>query len=251
MIIEKYIVLMNKEIDGIISPRESEKLRDYLKMNPEAMKYYNDLKNSLALLNKIPENDPPENLKKSIMNSIDRNRYLQNTGKQKKMSSRAGNYLHPRFAMAIVLGIVIGIAVYPIFFTGDKNAENYNVNGTIGLVDEISEISNTAISAERVNGSVKLFKNRDSFWFDVEIFTQKNFSFNFGYDKTKFIFISLEIPDSTEIFMEREGDKISVNGKTRTHFKLNFNQVASVPSEFKIGLMVQGNEELNKLIKVK
>ena len=78
---EKFIDLINKEIDGIISAQEKKGLMEYLEKNPEAKQKYQDLVDSTKYLDKLDEVEPPEELKSRIMNSIDFNRY---TAKKKK-----------------------------------------------------------------------------------------------------------------------------------------------------------------------
>ncbi len=67
---EKYIELMNREIDGLNSRKESAELEKYLHRNPEAGKYYRELLFVAGALNRVPEVEPPAELKASILNSI-------------------------------------------------------------------------------------------------------------------------------------------------------------------------------------
>jgi len=67
---EKYIELMNREIDGLNSGKESAELQKYLRGNPEAERYYHELLFVAGALNRVPEVEPPAELKASILRSI-------------------------------------------------------------------------------------------------------------------------------------------------------------------------------------
>ena len=67
---EKYIELMNREIDGLNSREESAELQKYLRRNPEAERYYRELLFVAGALDRVPEVEPPVELKASIMRAI-------------------------------------------------------------------------------------------------------------------------------------------------------------------------------------
>ena len=75
MIDQKYLELINKDIDDTISAPEKEVLDEYLKINPEAYSMHQELMEMDKLLDKLPDNDPSDSLKARILNSIDFNRY--------------------------------------------------------------------------------------------------------------------------------------------------------------------------------
>ncbi len=67
---EELIEQMNREIDGLNSPKESAELKKLLRGNSEAEKYYRELMFVASVLNRVPEVEPPTGLKDSILNSI-------------------------------------------------------------------------------------------------------------------------------------------------------------------------------------
>jgi len=67
---EKYVELMNREIDGLNSPKERAELEEYLRGNRDAERYYRELLFVAGLLDRIPEVEPPAQLKQSIMRAI-------------------------------------------------------------------------------------------------------------------------------------------------------------------------------------
>jgi hypothetical protein len=67
---EKYVELMNREIDGLNSRKESAELQEYLRRNPEAERYYRELLFVAGVLDRVPDVEPPAELKASIMRAI-------------------------------------------------------------------------------------------------------------------------------------------------------------------------------------
>jgi hypothetical protein len=70
MVEEKYIELMNREIDGLNSREESAGLKKILRANPEAERYYRELCFVAGVLSRAPEIQPPAELKAAIITSI-------------------------------------------------------------------------------------------------------------------------------------------------------------------------------------
>ncbi|MCU0643870.1 MAG: hypothetical protein MUC94_06380 [bacterium] len=138
MIDEKYIELMNKEIDGVITKSEQERLHNYLSANSEAQKLYNDLRQTSELLSKIPRVEPSPNIKKYVMNSIDLNRYSKAT-KPGRLKALVSNLLikpTPKLAYAFALGILVGILVYSALLENvisKRGTDVADFYGTIGI----------------------------------------------------------------------------------------------------------------------
>lgn len=103
MIPEKYRILMNNEIDGENSPAEREELRAYFRNHPDASQYFQDLKNSLEVLEewRTEEVQPPPGLRDRIMRSVFRK---QPTGRRDW-----GAYLFGRLRLGYALSVAVGI----------------------------------------------------------------------------------------------------------------------------------------------
>ena len=70
MIEDRYVELINKEIDGTNSPGESAKLRRHLQAYPGADNYFRQLTSVYKALDKLPEAVPPPDLRKNVLNAI-------------------------------------------------------------------------------------------------------------------------------------------------------------------------------------
>ena len=65
---EKYLEMMQRAIDGMISPGERVELNKYLETHPAGRALYNELLSVAAELQTLPEESVSPNLKKMIMN---------------------------------------------------------------------------------------------------------------------------------------------------------------------------------------
>ncbi len=71
MIQEKYIELMNGELDGANSPDTSRELHSYLAENPEARIYYQELREAVRIFAKVEPLEPPPGLRDDILATVD------------------------------------------------------------------------------------------------------------------------------------------------------------------------------------
>ena len=67
---ERIEELINKEIDGVLTPREVAELRKHLEKNAAAAKLNQELHALARRLAEIPQVDPPAHLKKHILNKV-------------------------------------------------------------------------------------------------------------------------------------------------------------------------------------
>jgi hypothetical protein len=116
MIEERFIELMNGEIDGANSREESLELKRYLDTLPEAKRYYEDLKAVTQMFDQAEELTPPPYLRKTILTSI-----FEREGEEERKSVftsvLAGIRLtfSRQYAYSFTAGIIAGILLFAIF----------------------------------------------------------------------------------------------------------------------------------------
>lgn len=67
---EKYIDLMNRSLDGVLSTREQTEFNAFLENSPEGRQYFHDLQQALQTLATVPAVNPPEALVRNVMGAI-------------------------------------------------------------------------------------------------------------------------------------------------------------------------------------
>lgn len=116
MIDERYIELMNGEIDGVNSPEESAEWRDYLDTHAEARRCYNDLCQLAGMFDQTKELEPPRELRERILLSIStRERETEPPGFIGTITAPFRNKPRRKLAFAFCAGAVIGICLFFIF----------------------------------------------------------------------------------------------------------------------------------------
>lgn len=70
MVSKEYIELMNRDVDGIISPADRTKLRQFLDANEEGRTYYEGLVLAASELSRLTPEPPPADLKRSVMAQV-------------------------------------------------------------------------------------------------------------------------------------------------------------------------------------
>ncbi len=126
MIEEKYIELMNREIDGLNSSEESAELKRHLEENAEAERYFRELSFVAGVFDRVSHVEPPPELKEMILSSV--------FGKETRAAAEvpvearpavpgAGSLFsafrirwEPRFAYVFTAGILVGIFLFVLFW---------------------------------------------------------------------------------------------------------------------------------------
>jgi hypothetical protein len=201
MIDKKFLELIHKDIDKEITPPEKEMLGKYLKQNPEAEELHRELIEAEKLLDKLPEPEPSENLKKRILNSLDLNRYAPN--KKDNLFRVFAPRHKPRYAFSLV--VVVGIILIGLFISNPNLITSFDqeeISGTMGIYSA-KQIVALNVKNDDLNGLIEVFKGSDPegsdlyrFGFSVKLSAADNYQLNIEYDPS---YVTLK-----DIFSENE-----------------------------------------------
>ncbi len=139
MIEEKYIELINQEIDGVNSPRETAKLKDYLAASAEARQLYDELVTAANMLRQVKPREPSVNLKRRVLGSIHQQRYA--VKKQRVAWSNFREFIRSTFvapsyqlkyAYAFAVGLMAGLFIYALLSGSQSTTiDNADLYGTM------------------------------------------------------------------------------------------------------------------------
>jgi len=178
MIDKKYIELMNKEIDKVISEDEKTALHNYLSTDIEAKEYYNELLLTNDYLDTLPDPEPSENLKKYIINSIDFSRYSSLENRKSFW-----NFLYiPKFKYAYIFaaGLIAGIILISIFSNNpDFLDPAKNISGTMGVNSKI--VKEIPLKFSDISGKIELIKTGNNFSVYANFNSAQKFDFVIKY----------------------------------------------------------------------
>jgi hypothetical protein len=250
MIANKYLELIHKDIDKVITPQEKEVLSKYLASNADAEELYNELKETENLLDTLPKAEPSENLKKRILNSIDYNRYVP----EKKQSILAGLFKgkRPGFALGIAtLLILIGLFISNpnLISTFDQK----DVSGTMGLYSA-KEVAMLDIESEGVTGTIQVIKGSDpenaenNFGFSVELKSAGSYDLEITFDPSRTAFE--EIINGDNLVTGRRDDAVIISSGGISLYSILFSS-AENSGVFNLKLSSEGTELYRQKVVIK
>ncbi len=174
MIDSKTEDLINRDIDGALSPQEANQLEEHLSSDPEAQNYYDEIKNLSQVLEQVEEIEPGPNLKKNILNSIRVQKYQneENTERTRLFSAWNSRPSY-RLTLAFAFGLIIGFFTYS-FVTDLPLNNNSNLIGTIllnGPEARFRPADQAEITLPEINGTVTTQYAEDVVLFRVDLTT--------------------------------------------------------------------------------
>lgn len=182
MIEEKYLGLINREIDHMISPRQSKKLRKYLKHKPDAQRYYDDLLVISKEFSQVKIVEPPQNLKKNIINALPVGKYTkyerQNVFQRYFETLLFGN--KPRYAYVFSAGLITGIIVILLVLgvlSKNNSIDFTNLYGTMGVNSStpiFHPVENLDLDGVNLQGNIELSCSDNSVLINLSLKTSKD-----------------------------------------------------------------------------
>ncbi len=166
MIDKRYIELMNREIDDVITPDQKRDLHHYLSENGEAAEYFDELLSASHALNQVSDPVVPENLDKRIVNSIDFTRYAHHE-KRKRVSGFIPKF-NFQYAFTFAAGLLAGIFIYALFTITAENFSPKDVSGTIGIEEPVT-LREIPINVNDIQGNISLREKNGHYLFEISL----------------------------------------------------------------------------------
>lgn len=225
MIDEKYIELMNLEIDQVITPDQKSKLHSYLSENKEAREYYDELLSASGSLNQIQDKEPSENLKKRIMNSIDFGLYAP-VHKQSRIAW-LGTAFKFRYISIFAAGLLAGIFIYSLF-TNPVPVNEDEITGTIGVSTESKTIEEIPLNYQGIQGNIIIAEQGEKFWFNISSNSAQPVDFIINYpDKVQLENIKPEMQGDLKISGSYNSIKTTNSGSQQYSIVFTTGNIAS------------------------
>ena len=244
---QEYIELVDKEIEGTISPRERDLLREYIEKTPGARKIYDEMHQTSDLLSRVTDVDPPVYLKRHIMNSLDFSRYQTRRSRPVlRLLTRVRQAgLKPRLAYAFALGTVVGLVVYSLFLTvpgGRYGPGVREMYGTIGIIEEsrFAPVEKVPVDMPEAVGCVNLLRFEDLLRFEVSLSGEAAFEVLVEYEPAQARFMGLRPDTGGELLLEAGEGCVNVSGSGDVEFLLTFAGQRALDLAFDLEVAVSG-----------
>jgi hypothetical protein len=258
MIDKKYLQLMHKQIDGEITQHEFAKLQNYLSLHEEARVIYDELTQTNEVLNQVPALDPPNELSKMIMNSIDPELYTAKQRSRFNYSQILNWFATPnrKPAYAFAVGLVIGLILYAVIMVElfkEQSIDITDVYGTISHIDSnrLETLHATPIETEQLQGSINIKRLDDLIWFEIVLQCETTCDLTLAFDKKDLRFIGYHPSQPAQINFENQENSIKVAASDRVKFNLFFNKLRNAATFCDLKVGISANEIVNQKFDIK
>ena len=196
MIDERYIDLINKRIDGSITDTEDAELQAYLAGRGEAQKLYDEMIRLPNLIRQLDKFDPPRELKRKILGSIDLMKYkpLRRPSWLTGIPSIFRSKASLRYVYSFSVGILVGIVVYAASVNnlgGLRNLDPSDLSGTIVTGGETKDFRVTdfdRFALDGLAGSIETAVGGDVVLVRLSITSDGEIELAFEYEPSVFNF---------------------------------------------------------------
>ncbi len=116
MIKQKYIELMNQEIDGVNTASESRQLAEYLKTDSELRQYFHELEGALQIFEQVDPLEAPSHLSEAVREAVDALNPAPAVRRVPvKTSSGWRSFFKPVGALSFATGALFGLILFAGF----------------------------------------------------------------------------------------------------------------------------------------
>jgi len=167
---EDFIGLVDKVICGEITEAERAELEAYLSANADARRVYEETVETCELLGKIGDLEPPGDLRRRIMDSVDAAMYqagghrIPNAGAPGFRGLTALFRPRLKLALAFSLGIILGLVAYSaVRRDSGRPGDTRGLYGTIANMDsqDAGIVASLAVEGEGIRGTIDLLEDGD------------------------------------------------------------------------------------------
>lgn len=195
MVDEKYIALINQEIDGANSPRETAMLQDHLATNAEAQQFYDEMLATASLLQEVKPVEPPAHLQHVIMNRLPVNRYGASTptswwAELREWWEVKFNF---KYVYAFAGGLAVGVALF-VLVSPTPSLDSEQLTGTMIQHDEknaLRTIKEITINRDGVTGSLAVQQSAEAVRTELALDSTQPIELTLSFDAQQFGFTSL------------------------------------------------------------
>lgn len=231
MIDEKYQELMNRTVDETLAPDEQADLEAYLKANPEARRYYDQLQKVAGLLARVPRTNAPDGFASSVMSSI-RDRGHELTAQSQKglfariaeafRSGRGWRYTYV-FSAGLACGILI-LAAATHFSESSPGVDAAHVSATMSstIPRTMTLIEKQDVAIGAVRGTVEVRRGDGTVVIDGNMPSSDESEIKLAYDANDLVPAAIWQPEPYTGGVSTDQNTINFHFPGECHFRVVF-----------------------------
>jgi len=244
---KKYIQLIHKDLDGLLTPSERQELDTALQADPELQKFSEKLLRMSEQLKQVPLLEPPPSLKQKIVESIDFNRYRAKKTKPALFSRFAQWYAEPRFRLVygLAAGIIIGILTSLLLFPGlitQPPLQITDLYGTIGIHEsDLNVIREYSVDRNSFQGAFKVKTYWNIVGCEISFQTNADTEIQLEYNQALLEFRGITTLESIKTDLKTTPNLITLSASQSGNFLILFEKLS--PSIFPITLKINQKDK--------
>ena len=254
MIDPNIIELMHAEIDGVIAPDESARLRRHLEENPDARTYLERLQRITATLDATPPAEPPHGAVERAIDRIPFQAQSHSYGENQAPGffswlREAFSWQPMRYAAALGCGAVIGIALYSFARTSlvSYPLDNSFFSGTMKTIDHtegFARVGSAGVQLDVVEGTFLLHRHEDDGLLLAEVDLQSDIpvEWELVYDQATVSFEGFRRYSTLSSAVTADGSRARIRHEGKGRYLLFFSTRSDTPSP--IAVRVFADNEL-------
>jgi hypothetical protein len=232
MISKTVLDLVNKDVDGVASPKERAKLKKLLDTDQEVAKVYADLRSLADAFDRVQPVEPPPSLKAAIL----RNAEQTARSVHSPMPSRFRRAIHPVFTLSQSLVFGAGILAGVLLLAGGEmlfrtqGEGNADLTGTIATHSVTAVPTGPALFAVRqgsVEAMITLSREGDHSTVGVSIERGRLVQTELSYDAASLKVVGIHSAHGTLASLSMGQGSLLIGGQGQTQFDVTLQRMAS------------------------
>jgi len=230
---KKYIQLIHKDLDGLLTSAEKQELDNALKTDPKLRKLYVDLHHMSDQLNQISQLEPPPTLKQKILESIDFNRYRAKEIRPGLLTRLAQSYAEPRFRLAyglaagLILGFLSSLLLLPGLIT-QPPLQIKDLYGTIGIHEsDLNVLKEFSVAKNSFEGTFKVKSYLNIVGCDISFNTFTTTEIQLEYDQDLLVFRGMTTLESEKTDLNTTPNRITLSISHPGNFLIIFEKLTT------------------------
>ncbi|MEX2116756.1 MAG: hypothetical protein WEB37_07710 [Bacteroidota bacterium] len=242
MLEKRLFELLNQEVDGTNSAKEHREVQALLSKNADARRTFDALKELSAFLKKAPQFEPPQSLKKRILDSLPRPR----PSEQKifplfALVQKLTEGTNVRYAYTFAGGAVAGILLFA-FLTGSPS-DTSSLVGAIGsdhTLTSTQAIRSAEIDLPEIQGTFTAEAAGDKVIASASLNASQELDFIVKFDQDKLQFESFQTPDQSPGALTILSGRLELRGSGAMVYKFIFSRKSADAVALNADIMIDG-----------
>lgn len=240
MAYDKYKDMMNRSIDGLLSDEEQPGFDQFLRDHPEAQGQFEELKKVSRALGRIPQADPPPEIKQNIMDAVKSSPAVAQERKTVLASliEKFGSRKVRSHALNFAAGLTCGILIMAISINYDESSNQVDPSRAAGalidseIISDSELLGNTSFTVGRASGTIAYRTSGKNYLLEIDNIADQAVMVDISYDSEEIMFAGLWAGDSFDADFHITDNQLSLAQPGSGKFTVIFLNKSSLGSHF-------------------